>query len=145
MKTIKLLAATLAVLSIQHHAIAGNTNIYKWKDKSGVIHYSQTAPQGQEVEVITTRTPRNAMAEDDTSTATTTTETGGTTEGGNKSTTIDNTAPLARKDQATCDVAQKAANDLQKPVIMNEGKIMTIEEKNIEIQKMQEIIKIHCP
>ena len=52
---------------------------------------------------------------------------------------------VATKDPAICQQAKTALNDLvTKPIIRRDNKVMTIEEKNLEIQRMQEVVDVHC-
>ena len=140
MNTSRFLVSVLAIIAIPS-ALAAKTDVYKWKDKDGVIHYSQNAPQDQEkVEVITTKTPRAPLPEGAVDVNQTT----------NSSVSSDDQKKspkpiVVQKDQATCDKATKMVEELQKPIIMRDGKIMTIDEKNEEIKKQQEIMEVHCP
>jgi hypothetical protein len=151
MNIFKLVSFTFITLIMCVSAL-GST-IYKWKDKNGVVHYSQNAPIGQETEIITTKTPRSAETnldsetdeadneeEDDAADASAEDD---EDEGEEKT---GKAVPVATKDQATCDKALKAIEDLQNnPIVTVNGKVMTIEEKNTQLSNMDEIVKVHCP
>lgn len=139
MNTIKCILCSSIVLFATSQAIAASTNVYKWTDKDGIVHYSQNAPKGQTAEMISTKTPRAALPDAEPQATLPITA---------NSATSDEEAEdddLAQKDPATCQEAQKGIQSLQQPIIMKDEKIMTIDEKNTEILKLKEIIKIHCP
>jgi hypothetical protein len=141
MNIVKTIIYSTALLLICTNALSASNNVYKWKDKNGVVHYSQNAPQGEDVEIITTKTPRAPLPD----TANTTTDENGNAELAEDGTPKEKATPTIKKDQATCDIALKAIQDLQKPIIMHEGKVMTIDQKNAELKKMDEIKAVHCP
>ncbi len=146
MNIFKFVSFTFITSILCTSVLAGNS-IYKWKDKDGVVHYSQNAPQGQEVQVITTKTPRTPIPDE--APAATQDNSVIAPDASSPDATGNETAvekvPVATKDQATCDKALKAIVELQQPIITLNGKVMTLEEKNVQIRSMNEIKKIHCP
>lgn len=113
-------------------------NFYKWTDENGVVHYSERAPQGKEAEIVTTQTPRSAPPA--------AAPVAGEKKEGEQTAAESATPQVVKKDSAVCARAQK---DLQvlisKPIVRQNGKVMTVEEKNKAIQELQEIISVHCP
>ncbi len=154
MNILKLVSFTFIVSFICTGTLAGNA-IYKWTDENGVVHYSQTAPKGQEVQVISTKTPRSEEItedmedgdEEESEADVITDEDEKEFEAEAEDGTEKNTkaTPETTKDQATCDKALKAIQDLQNPVVTLNGKVMTIDEKNAQLKNMDEIVQIHCP
>ena len=45
------------------------------------------------------------------------------------------------KDNLPADISHKVHNALR---LSRDDKVMTIEEKNLEIQRMQEVVDVHC-
>jgi hypothetical protein len=146
MKTHKLALFTFITSIVCMNAAANNV-IYKWKDTNGVVHYGQNAPKGQEVEIITTKTPKGALPETSPTTKTDKktvlpiTQTAGDDEKKDK----EKAAPTVGKDPATCDKATKAIQDLQRPIVTMDGKVMTIDQKNEQLSHWDEVQKVHCP
>lgn len=143
MNTLKLAFLTFISLVVSANSLAAN--IYKWKDKDGIVHYSQNAPSGQQVEVITTKTPKAPLPETGMSNNDSDEADEQTGEDGGKNKKRDPDAPVATKDKASCEQAKTAIIELQKPLVSRDGKIMTIEEKNQVIDEQMQIQKIHCP
>lgn len=50
MRTLPRFCCLLVLASAAHGAIAGNGNLYKWKDANGVTQYSERPPAGQKYE-----------------------------------------------------------------------------------------------
>ena len=110
-------------------------DFYKWTDDKGVVHYSQRAPQGTEAKKVRTY-----------NTGTRTTPAGKSSEKGEapeEKTTIE--PKLAKKDPALCERAKKDSETLRnRPLVRQNGKILTMDQKNEQIKKLQDIINIHC-
>ena len=123
------------------NAYAATTQVYTWTDEAGVVHYSETPPKNKEQtsELVTTKThsgtPAAPVAE--------------AKAGSSKET---DTLPakqeveqVLKKNPEACKQATTALNSLMsKPIIRSNGKIMSIKEKNQEIQNLKDIMKIHC-
>lgn len=131
--------------------IAGN-NVYKWTDKNGLVHYSQNAPEGVKVEIISTKTPyeeaEELESESEENTEQTTDTNNDVSDSGSGEEGEDSPkqeGPVAKKDKATCEQALKDIASLQKPIVRMEGKVMTIEEKNEQLKILNEIKTVHCP
>lgn len=143
MRTIQTALFSL-IIALMFNANASATEVYKWVDERGVVHYAERAPKdkNKNVQVITTKTrPSRAYAVPESGDA-------------EKAKETDTPAPaakpaapkVAKKDPATC---KKAQADLRlltsKPIVRQNGKVMTIEDKNKAIQNINEIISVHCP
>jgi hypothetical protein len=65
MRALPRLCCLLVLASAAHGALAGNGNLYKWKDANGVTQYSERPPAGQAYETrrITTAGTPVAAAE----------------------------------------------------------------------------------
>ena len=140
MNTLKFGLIACITSFICFNAYAATTQVYRWIDSAGVVHYSETPPKNKEQpsELVTTKTQPGISAipvpvdNDD-----------------NESSKDDEPSPeveqVLKKDPETCKQATEALNSLMsKPIVRNKGKIMSIDEKNREIQNMKDIMKIHC-
>lgn len=133
-----LLATSFVIFALS--AQAGN--FYKWTDEKGVVHYSQRAPKDTEAKTITTKTaPSNPQQ-----------QTNADPEPDEKSNKeAEETAEKApapqvvKKDAAACKKAQKDLQTLKsRPIVRQNGKVMSIDEKNKQIQTLKEVIAVHC-
>lgn len=123
-------------------------DFYKWTDAQGVVHFSETPPKdkNQKAELIRDKHPRAPLPEINTGKQE---DEGNDESSGESSGTSEAKKPkpdqVATKDPAICQQAKTALNDLvTKPIIRRDNKVMTIEEKNLEIQRMQEVVDVHC-
>ncbi|MCY4044359.1 MAG: DUF4124 domain-containing protein [Cellvibrionales bacterium] len=105
---------------------------YKWVDEKGNTHYSQNPPPAQQAKVVKTYNDKGHSQPIKKA-------------GEEKVAKADTAMPVAKKDKALC----KKARDNQKalesqPMIMQEGKIMSVDQRNEQIKAAQSIIKVHC-
>lgn len=120
------------VLMILQVASVHAGKFYKWVDDNGNTHYSQNPPPAQNAQVIKTYNNKGhskpiEKADDD------------------KVAKADVAPLVAKKDPALCKKARDTQKTLEsQPMIMQEGKIMTVEQRNEQIKAAQSIIKVHC-
>ncbi len=137
MKTVKsgMLAAAL-ILTANTTVFAEEMEVFKWTDEKGVIHYSQRQPEGVDSQVITAKT-----SSVETSSAPTNT-------GNPKEEGVPGAEPapeVVKKDPRICKQAKENLQTLKTiAVVRQKGKVMSMDEKNAEIQNLNEIIKVHC-
>jgi len=112
-------------------------NFYKWTDEKGVVHYSERAPEGQkETETVKTYNTRNTGVQSKLA------ESPQAEEGAEQS----SEAPEeVQKDAALCARAKKDQQTLKtRPIVKQAGKVLSIDQKNEQIQKLQDVINVHC-
>lgn len=132
-------------------AFSETSQIYRWTDDSGQVHFSQQPPEGRASEQVLSRTPRSFGQNIDRETPREEPTTIPAVSVPYPTTTAENTEEIStnsvklEKDSALCAKAQQSKKLLMsKPIIRREGKLLTIEEKNAEIQYLDEVISIHC-
>lgn len=146
--TFAITAGLVALTLPLSHSIA--SEIYRWVDDNGQVHFSQRPPEGKNSERVQSSTPRSfgQNIEDEPVEAPATTETPETAPaneeaGDEQAETTD--APAIQKDSALCNKAQESKKMLMSvPIIRRNGKVMSVEEKNEELKYVEEIISVHC-
>lgn len=127
--------------------------VYKWVDDKGQTHFGQQPSEQYKSERVQTNTSRsfgqNMDYSDEASepaTAATTTTTDSVSETATEATEeVTEQAARVEKDASLCKKAQENKTMLlQHPIIRRNGKVMTVEEKNTELQYIEEVIRIHC-
>lgn len=142
MKIKKLIHTGTFCVLVGASALSLASNIYKWIDDNGTVHYGQNAPLGVKAELISAKTAHGVYPVSEPAPAATAAATTTNTE--TKAKTAE--APVVvEKDPATCEMAQQNIIELQRPIVRIGGKLMTIDEKNQKIAEMTEIEKVHCP
>lgn len=113
-------------------------DFYKWTDEKGTVHYSQRAPENEKTETVHTYNTSNSGAQ---------TTLSGTVPGASGTKKEEETAApeLAKKDPALCERAKKDSETLRtRPLIRQNGKVLTMDEKNEQIKQLQDVINVHC-
>lgn len=133
-------AAFTAVIGIFLASPLIASDFYKWTDEKGTVHYSQRAPENTQTETVHTYNTSNTGAK---------TTMSGTipSAGGNKEEGEEKVAEpeLAKKDPVLCERAKKDSETLRnRPLVRQNGKILTMDEKNEQIKKLQDVINVHC-
>lgn len=135
------LATSFVIFALSAHA----ENFYKWTDEDGVVHYSQRAPAGKEAQTISTKTAPSSDQQQDNTEAS---ADSGSEENDTPEEETAQQAPtpeVVKKDPETCKKAQKDLQVLKsRPIVRQNGKVMTVDEKNKQIQTLNEIIAVHC-
>lgn len=116
---------------------------YKWTDENGTVHYSQRAPDNVKAETMRTYSNRNSGPKTTLSgTEALTTEE--EKEGPNGAAETPK-AELAKKDPELCQRAKKDSDTLRsRPIVRQNGAVMTVEQKNQQIKQLQDVISVHC-
>ncbi len=133
---VKLFSISFFVLSIALSGMFVNAGkFYKWVDEQGNTHYAQNRPAEAAVSVVRTynaqpikveTSPEQLKKQQALIAPTTKTE-------------------AIKKDKALCQQAKSNIKVLMsRPMIMQEGKLMTIEEKNKQVKSARDIVTIHC-
>ena len=124
--------ASLLLMFIAVSVSAGK--FYKWVDESGNTHYSQNPPAHQQTDVVKTYNDKGYKAKPSERKEEKLAENG-----------AQDAVPLIKKDKTLCAKAQKNIETLtSQPVIMQNGKLLTIEEKNKQVKTAKDIADIHC-
>lgn len=129
----------IAIMSLCYSYSAMSTDFYKWTDEKGTVHYGQHKPSDAQSEVITTPTPRSTNVQNNV-----------VVKKDAPVKKVPSTAPTAevkkiKKDPKTCQQAKDAEMTLRsRPIVRKGGKVMTIDEKNKELETVSEAKKIHC-
>lgn len=147
-KTAVSVSAGIVLLLMAASSASVADNVYKWVDDNGNVHFGQRPPQNRSSEVINTRSPRSfgqhledneisdtpiASPEEDDAQLTGNEENGQAQE------------QVFTKDAKLCAQAREYREILMSnPIVRKEGKAMTIEEKNEELKRVEEVISIHC-
>lgn len=161
MKILHLCVAILATLFISSN-IATASEFYKWTDEKGVTHYSERKPVDQQAETISTKTkgkkpPTYIPFSDEAKAAAENTQQPSEEESSaaeqqtttsDKQETAKAEEPVKQEikaDPAVCAQAKKDESILRsRPIVRQNGKVMTIEEKNKQLATLLEIQKVHC-
>ncbi len=136
-----LIIAAIASSAWTLPAAAGN--FYKWTDENGVVHYSERKPESV-TETETVKTYNTKGSGNSTLTGTAVGANPGPESTGEVSEKQAQKAPEAKKDPALCERAKADQQKLQRPMVMQNGKVLTIDEKNEQMKKLQEVINVHC-
>lgn len=127
--------------------LAQADNVYRWVDENGNIHFSQRPPEGRDSEVINPRQPRSfgQSIEDEPADKQAATDDAGTAADSEQAAAVETPEPVFKKDPELCKKAQDyKALLLRNPIVRKNDKALTIDEKNEEMRKAEEIISIHC-
>ena len=113
------------------------TTFYKWTDDKGTVHYGQTAPANVKAEQLNSRGSHTEPTPQAPSTSSNTT---------NPASTSTAAVPVVvKKDPELC---KKARTDeqmmIQIPIVRIDGKVLTLEQKNQQIQNLRDIQKLNC-
>lgn len=145
------LIVSLSCLLCTPLAAMAATDFYKWTDSAGVVHFSETPPKdkNQAAELIRSKQPPPPLPQLSSENSANEKESAETKEPADSEAKTE--APteeveqVLKKDIEACRQATDALNSLMtKPIIRKDNKVMTIEEKNMEIKNMKDIMKIHC-
>lgn len=134
-------AQIIAMLSLSlcySYSVTG-ADFYKWTDEKGVVHYGQHKPSNAKSEVISTSTHKNTAQQNTTPP---------------KNAIVAQKKPDAakqpavkkiKKDPKICQQAKNAEMTLRsRPIVRKGGKVMTIDQKNKELEKLVEAQQVHC-
>lgn len=129
------LCFSLLLLVMPATSIQAGT-FYKWVDEQGRTHYTHTPPPNMATTKVKTYNDKSG----------TVTQAPATPPSSSETKKKQQEKPVvAKKDKSLC---KKAKNNIQvlssQPMVMREGKIMTIPEKNKEISKARKVVKVHC-
>ena len=127
--------ATSLLLATQAHA----SKYYKWVDEDGQVHYSQHAPSNHESKEVKVWGAKSSISSTSSSAVSHSTSPVATQP---KAEDI----PVAKKDPEACRKAQKNIQSLStKPIVQDpDGNVMTIDQKNKEIERSKAIADVHC-
>lgn len=156
MKLLQVTALFLAFTAYTHISYA--SEFYKWTDENGITHFSQRKPTGLDSETISTKTkgkkapeyiPFSAEAEAaENSKAKATKAPTPVAKQKAKKEEKQEAAPVKneiKRDKAACEQAKKNQIALRNnPMVRQGGRLLTIEEKNEQLAKFEEVKKIHC-
>lgn len=142
-----LVSVLLALFFTSGNALADS--VYKWVDEDGNIHYSQKPPEGKDSEVINTRKPRSfGYGQHDDSNNAQTSQADQATEQADDQTKeqpAQKPEETFKKDPELCKKAKEyKAVLLRNPIVRKNNKALTLDEKNEEMRKANEIIQMHC-
>lgn len=133
-------ASTLIGLFLSSPLSAGE--FYKWTDEKGTVHYSQRAPENTTTPTETVRTYNTG------NTGVQTTMSGNAPDADKDLKDKEEKAAepqLAQKDPALCERATKDSQTLRsRPLVRQNGKMLTMDEKNEQIKQLQDVINVHC-
>ena len=115
--------------------------VYKWTDENGIIHYDQRPPKGIEAEKISAGKKQKSAPPPGSSASSSAED-----EGEDKPKVSRSAAEqVVTKDAELCNKAKANRNILvTKPIVRQNDKVLTIDEKNEQIRQMDEIINVHC-
>lgn len=135
-------AASTALIGLLLSSPLSAGEFYKWTDEKGTVHYSEREPENTNTSSETIHTYNS------TSTGSRSSSTGTATgsKGGEKQETEKKPElKLAKKDKDLCERAKKDSETLRsRPLIRQNGKVLTMDEKNEQIKKLQDVINVHC-
>lgn len=133
--------ATLLTFS----TVASASNVYKWTDDNGQVHFGQNPSTSFNSELIYPQ--KRSYSIDDSNKAnneviTTNSEGDDNIVEDAQETAAEN---VFKKDSSLCKQAQESKRILmQHPIIRRQGKVLSMEEKNEELKNLNDIISIHC-
>lgn len=118
--------------------------IYKWVDENGQTHFSQQPPNQGASEKVQTRA--SSVVSNEAEHAANAAQQEATEQIQDIQNTAEKVADNAiKKDAELCQKAQNNKNTIiSRPIIRKEGKLLSIEERNKELQYLEEVISIHC-
>ena len=137
MKTVKSgMFAAILILTANTTVFAEEIEVFKWTDEKGVVHYSQRQPEGIDSQIITAKTSSVETSRASTNTS---------NPKGESIPGAESAPEVVKKDPGICKQAKENLQTLKTiAVVRQKGKVMTVAEKNAEIQSLNEIIKVHC-
>lgn len=152
MKTLRVLKHTGIILAISYAAASSASTIYKWVDEKGQTHFGQNPPEHIQAEQISpkkrsfgqysdsvTDSSADALAQQNSTVETAENKVSDVEESTNS------VKEVFKKDPSLCAQAQENKRLLiQHPIIRRQGKVLTVDEKNKELQDTEEVIKVHC-
>lgn len=144
--------ATGLVLLAAQPAISEANEIYKWTDDKGQVHFSQQPPEGRYSEQVLSKTPRSFgqnierdPRNDESAIAPSVNNATIEDKPDSSQAAIEAAPQVIEKDADLCAKAQQSKQlILSKPIIRRDGKLLTIEQRNAELQYLEEVISIHC-
>ena len=125
-------------------------DVYKWVDKDGNIHFSQRPPEGIDSEHINAEKQRSFGYGNDQQDSNNAAEPQDQEEAAEQAPADEEQAAQAQeetfqKDPEMCKKAREYKGVLMRnPIVRKDNKALTIEEKNEEMRKVNEVISIHC-
>jgi hypothetical protein len=138
MNGVKIIAIFITALP----AVLFAGEFYKWTDENGTVHYSQRAPENAKAETMRTYNSRNSGPQS-TLSGTEALEPENKEDSSSQEETAE--VELAKKDPELCKRAKKDSDTLRsRPMVRQNGKVMTMKQKNQQIKQLQDVISVHC-